>query len=81
VLALSPFGRQEPDAGGAGVQLAAQVTEMRAGGTGVETVVPDTATEQLFGEHATDGSLRPPAARAGDSLGRALAGMLAAFWR
>jgi NTE family protein len=35
----------------------------------------------MFGANAMDLSLRPPAARAGYSRGRALAGQLTEFWR
>ena len=50
--------------------LAAQVEELRAGGSRVETVVPDATAEHLFGVDAMDASLRPAAARAGHDQGR-----------
>ena len=43
----------------------AQVDELRALGSSVETIFPDSASEHLFGVNAMDVSLRPPAARAG----------------
>jgi len=81
VLVLSPFGgrsRQPPDWG---MQLAAQVDELRAHGSSVETVFPDSSSEHLFGANAMDLSLRPPAAQAGHDGGRALAARLTEFWR
>jgi NTE family protein len=81
VLVLSPFGgrtRQPPDWG---MQLAAQVEELRDGGSRVETFFPDSSSEHMFGANAMDLSLRPPAARAGYEQGRARAGQLAEFWR
>jgi NTE family protein len=81
VLVLSPFGgrtRTPPDWG---MQLATQVDELRAAGSHVEKVFPDSGSEHLFGANAMDLSLRPPAARAGYGQGRALAGKLAGFWR
>ena len=64
-----------------GTHLATQVDELRAGGSSVETIFPDSDAEHLFGANAMDPSLRPPAARAGYDQGRALAGQLTDFWR
>jgi NTE family protein len=61
------------------MHLATQVEELRAGGSRVETIFPDS--EHMFGANAMDLSLRPPAARAGYNRGRALAGQLTEFWR
>ncbi|HEU0132148.1 MAG TPA: patatin-like phospholipase family protein [Mycobacteriales bacterium] len=80
VLVLSPLGGRTRHPLAWGLQLAAQVDELRAGGSAVETVVPDNDAEELFGANAMDVSLRPAAARAGRDQGRALAGRLAAFW-
>ena len=63
------------------MHLAAQVDELRAGGSRVETVFPDSGSEHLFGANAMDLSLRPPAARAGYDQGAALAEQLTEFWR
>ncbi len=63
------------------MQLAAQVDELRAGGSSVETVFPDGGSEHMFGANAMDPSLRLPAARAGYDQGRALAEQLTEFWR
>jgi NTE family protein len=79
VLVLSPFGGRTLHPPEWGMQLAAQVDELRAGGSSVETICPESA--ELFGAHAMDLSLRPAAARAGYDQGRALAQPLTAFWR
>ncbi|MGC5166577.1 patatin-like phospholipase family protein [Luteimicrobium sp. DT211] len=80
VLVLSPFGgrSRHPHAWGSG--LATQVAELRAGGSAVETIVPDDDAERLFGANAMDPSLRPVAARAGHAQGEALATRLRTFW-
>ena len=64
-----------------GTHLATQVDELRAGGSRVETIFPDSDAEHMFGANAMDPSLRPPAARAGYDQGRALAEQLTEFWR
>ena len=81
VLVLSPFGGRTRHPLQWRMQLAAQVDELRAAGSRVETVFPDSSAEHLFGANAMDNTLRPAAARAGHSQGTALAGRLAAFWR
>ncbi|GAA2202693.1 patatin-like phospholipase family protein [Sinomonas flava] len=81
VLVLSPFGGRTRHPLEWRMQLAAQVDELRAGGSTVETVFPDSSVEHLFGANAVDYTLRPAAARAGHSQGTALAGRVAAFWR
>ena len=63
------------------MQLATQVDELRAGGSSVETIFPDSSSEHMFGAYAMDPSLRPPAARAGYDQGRTLAEQLGEFWR
>lgn len=80
VLVLSPLGGRSRHPREWGMELAAQVGELRASGSSVETVVPDAGGEHLFGANATDPSLRPPAARAGHDQGRALAAQLSGFW-
>ncbi len=80
VLVLSPFGgrtRTPPDWG---LDLATQVDELRAGGSRVQTILPDSESEHMFSANAMDLSLRPPAARAGYDQGRARAEQLAEFW-
>ena len=81
VLVLSPFGGRSLTPMGWGTHLATQVDELRAGGSRVETIFPDSGAEHMFGANAMDLLLRPPAARAGYDQGRALAGQLTGFWR
>jgi NTE family protein len=81
VLVLSPFGGRSRTPVGWGMHLATQVTELRAGGSRVETIFPDSNSEHMFGANAMDLSLRPPAARAGYNQGSALAEQLTEFWR
>jgi NTE family protein len=81
VLVLSPFSGRSLHPLEWGMQLAAQIDELRAGGSRVETIVPDSNSEHMFGANAMDLSLRPPAARAGYDQGRALADHLTEFWR
>jgi NTE family protein len=81
VLVLSPFGGRTRTPLEWGMQLAAQVDELRARGSSVETIFPDSNSEHMFGANAMDLSLRPPAARAGYDQGRDLAGQLTEFWR
>ena len=81
VLVLSPFGGRSRAPLGWGMHLAAQVDELRAGGSTVETIAPDSSSRRAFGNNMMDQSTRPPAARAGYDQGRALAGQLTEFWR
>jgi NTE family protein len=81
VLVLSPFGGRSRTPLDWGMQLAAQVDELRTGGSSVETIFPDSSSEHMFGANAMDLSLRPPAARAGYNQGRARAEQLTEFWR
>ncbi len=80
VLVLSPFGGRTLTPVDWGMHLAAQVDELRARGSRVETIFPDSDAEHMFGADAMDLSLRPPAARAGHNQGRALAEQLTGFW-
>lgn len=81
VLVLSPFGGRTLQPLDWRMHLAAQVEELRARGSTVTTIVPDSTAEHLFGVRAMDLSLRPPAARAGYDQGRAQAQHLSGFWR
>jgi len=81
VLVLSPFGGRTRTPAGWGLQLAAQIENLRAGGSRVETIFPPAGAEHLFGANAMDLSLRAPAAQAGRDLGQAVAAQLADFWR
>ncbi|MEN0129993.1 MAG: patatin-like phospholipase family protein [Brevundimonas sp.] len=80
VLVLSPLGGRSLHPPAWGTALAAQVAELRARGSRVETIVPDGDDEHLFGANAMNPSLRPAAAEAGHKQGRALAGRLAELW-
>jgi NTE family protein len=80
VLVLSPFGGRTLQPLDWGTHLAAQVDELCARGSRVETIFPDGSSEHMFGTNAMDLSLRPPAARAGYDQGRALAEQLTDFW-
>jgi NTE family protein len=81
VLVLSPFGGRSLYPAEWGTHLATQVAALRARGSKVETISPDSSSEHLFGASAMDVSLRPAAARAGHDQGRALAERLTGFWR
>ena len=80
VLVLSPLGGRSLHPLDWGTHLTTQVDELRARGTSVETIFPDSDSEHLFGANAMDLSMRPPAARAGYGQGRALAEQLTGFW-
>jgi NTE family protein len=81
VLVLSPFGGRSRHPLDWGMHLTTQVDELRAGGSRVETIFPDSHSEHMFGANAMDLSMRPPAARAGYDQGSALAEQLTEFWR
>ena len=80
VLVLSPFGGRSRHPLEWGMHLAAQVEELRARGSRVETIFPDSNSLDAFGNNMMDLSTRPPAARAGYDQGRALAEQLTEFW-
>ncbi|WP_347108479.1 patatin-like phospholipase family protein [Paenarthrobacter sp. S56] len=80
VLVLSPFGGRTRTPVAWGLDLATQVRNLRAGGSTVETIFPDTSSEHLFGPNAMDLSLRPAAARAGHELGKGLGEKLGDLW-
>ena len=63
------------------MHLAAEVDELRARGSRVETILPDSNSRDAFGSNLMDPSTRPPAARAGYGQGRVLAEQLIEFWR
>jgi NTE family protein len=81
VLVLSPFGGRSRHPLEWGMHLAAQVDELRAGGSRVETIFSDGDSLNAFGVNMMDLSTRAPAARAGYDQGRGLAGQLTEFWR
>lgn len=76
VLVLSPFGGRTRLPLAWETDLAAQLSQLRASGSTVETVFP--ASQELHGENAMDLTLRPAAARAGFALGQSL--QLGKFW-
>ncbi len=80
VLVLSPFGGRSLQPFEWGTHLATQVDGLRASGSRVETIFPDSNSEHMFGANAMDLSLRPPAAKAGYEQGKNLAGQLTGFW-
>ncbi|WP_019202739.1 patatin-like phospholipase family protein [Tsukamurella sp. 1534] len=80
VVVLAPFGGRTRTPSSWGMDLAAQIGELRAGGSRVETVVPAAAAGDVFGVNAMDPSVRPGAARGGYEQGRGLADQLAGVW-
>jgi NTE family protein len=80
VLVLSPLGGRTRLPLEWGMDLAAQVDELRAGGSRVETILPDSDSLTAFGSNMMDLSTRPAAARAGYDQGRAVAEQLTEFW-
>lgn len=81
VLVLSPFGGRSRHPLAWGMQLAAQVEELRSAGSHVDTVFPDAASVAAFGDSMMDPSRRPFAAAAGVDQGRGLARHLIDFRR
>jgi NTE family protein len=81
VLVLSPFGGRSRHPAEWRMDLAAQVDELQAGGSWVETIFPDEDARSAFGANMMDPSTRPPAARAGFTQGTARAEQLDEFWR
>src|ERR1700677_4181368 len=83
VLVLSPFGGRSRTPVDWGTHLAAQAAELRARGSRVETIFPDSNSQNVLGGgmKVMDLSTRRPAARAGYTQGGALAEQLIEFWR
>ncbi|ROS72147.1 patatin-like phospholipase family protein [Cellulomonas sp. PhB143] len=80
VLVLSPLGGRSRAPRSWDMHLEAQVGELRASGSEVETVVPDSRALEAFGSNLMDLSTRPSAARAGRDQGREAAEHIAALW-
>src|SRR4051794_24567795 len=80
VVVLSPFGGRSRMPLDWGMDLAAQVKELRAGGSQVETIFPDSGAGDVFDANALDPSTRLQAARGGFDQGRGLAEQLAELW-
>ena len=81
VLVLSPLGGRTRVPLEWGIHLAVQVDELRAHGSRVATIFPDSNSRAAFGSDLMDLSTRSPSARAGYDQGRDLAGELSEFWR
>jgi len=81
VLVLSPFGGRSRMPPEWGMHLGAQVDELRARGSRVETIFPDDDAMAAFGDNMMDPSTRPAAARAGFTQGRDRGEQLTVFWR
>jgi NTE family protein len=81
VLVVSPFGGRSRHPAEWGMQLSAQLDELRAGGSSVETIFPDEKALAAFGDDMMSRASRPAAARTGLEHGKALAARLAEFWR
>ncbi len=83
VLVLSPFGGRSLHPSDWGTHLATQTDELRARGSRVETVFPDTNSQTALGGgmEVTDLSRRRPSAQAGYTQGEAAAERLTEFWR
>lgn len=80
VLVLSPLGGRTRHPAEWRSDLAAQVEELRAGGSRVETILPDAGSREAFGDNMMNPATRPPAARAGHRQGLRLAEKFAGFW-
>jgi NTE family protein len=81
VLVLSPFGGRSRMQAPWRMDLASQVEELRASGSEVETIFPDSDSRDAFGDNMMNPAARPPAARAGYDQGTTLAAQLIDFWR
>jgi NTE family protein len=83
VLVVSPLGGRSRHPLDWGTHLAAQADELRARGSRVETVLPDSNSQNALGigMNVMDLSTRRPSAQAGYDQGRALAEQLTEFWR
>jgi NTE family protein len=82
VLIIPPLGDRTRKPLDWGLHLAAQVAELRAGGSRVETIFPDSDSLNALGigMNLMDLSTRRPSAEAGYNQGGALAARLAEFW-
>ncbi len=81
VLVLSPLGGRSLYPAEWGTHLAMQVDELRSGGSDVETMVPPSSAEHMFGANAMEFALRPAAAQVGYEQGSARAEKLIDFWQ
>lgn len=76
VVVISPFGGRSRTPAAWGAHLADQVAALRAAGSVVDTVLPDAASVEAFGDSMMDLSRRPAAARAGRAQGMTAAAEL-----
>lgn len=81
VLVLSPLSGRSLTPGAWGTHLSSQLATLRAGGSRVEAVFPNSASRAAFGPNLMDPSTRQPIARAGYEQGKAIADRLAGLWR
>jgi NTE family protein len=83
VLIIPPLGERTRKRPEWKLNLAAQVAELRASGSRVETILPDRDSQDALGVGMSllDLSTRQPSARAGYNQGKALANQLTEFWR
>jgi NTE family protein len=83
VLIIPPLGDKTRKPLDWGLHLAAQVDELRARGSRVETILPDDDSQNALGlgMDLMDFSRRLPSAQAGYNQGKAIAGQLTEFWR
>jgi NTE family protein len=80
VLVLSPLGGRTRHPAAWRSDLATQVEELRAGGSSVETILPDADSLAAFGDNMMNPATRASAARAGHDQGRRLAESLVDLW-
>jgi len=83
VLVIAPLGGRTRKPLDWGLHLAAQVDELRTRGSIVETIFPDSDSQNALGVgmNLMDLSARRPSAQAGYNQGKALAEQLTEFWR
>jgi NTE family protein len=83
VLVIPPLADRTRKPQEWGLHLSAQVDELRTRGNHVETIFPDSDSEDALGAgmNMMDLSRRGPAAQAGYKQGKALAGQISRFWR
>ena len=82
VLIIPPLGNRTRKPLDWGLHLAAQVDELRAGGSIVEVILPDGNSQDALaiGMRVMDLSTRRPSAEAGYHQGKTIAGQLCEFW-
>ena len=81
MLVLSPLGGRSLTPPEWGMHLATQIDELRAGGSRVEIVFPDSdSTSICSAPNAMDVSLRPPPPAPGTSRARPSPRQLTEFW-